>query len=323
MPLLRLVKVAAPRPPTLPVMAKIGPGHAAFIGSLVGGTLAGQTGKEIGAVIGLGASVALAHSAAEAVKHAQVEAFTEELAKIAENDGVPFGNTASGCKKCGRRHRDMRFNICDICAFPNGKAARREKEKVSRLVSGPNDPMLEKLVEAKLQDILDARKKKEAGALPNIAQRAVNRVINTGAGMVTNAQKTVKSFGTPVEGLRKGWQHTGDWMGKGKLTQHLPIGNKSLTVAFGAATAPAAFSKDDTSGQNRSRFHRIARWTGNQAGGLIGAPYGLTGGIVGAAAGEAAGSLAGRTADLVQRLRHPAPAVVPQAVTPAQGVSAQ
>lgn len=115
-----------------------------------------------------------------------------------------------------------------------------------------------------------------------------------------NVKNTAKGFKNPIKSVKRGWNSDGGWTGKGKVTGKLPIGGKSLTVAGGLMSAPEAFSKEDPTGQGRSRAHRITKWVGNQTGGLIGAPYGLSGSLVGSIAGELGGHAVGKSLDTLR-----------------------
>jgi hypothetical protein len=54
----------------------------------------------------------------------------------------------------------------------------------------------------------------------------------------------------------------------GGLTKKLPVGTKSLQVATTALQAPAAFAKEDPTGQGRTRAERVTGLAGNAVGGL-------------------------------------------------------
>jgi hypothetical protein len=125
-------------------------------------------------------------------------------------------------------------------------------------------------------------------------------------GVANNVKNTAKAFKTPGRSMKEGWEYGagkgGGWVGNGKITGKLPVGPKSLTVAGGALALPEAVAEEDPTGQGRSRAHRMVRWAGSQAGGLVGTPHGLSGAIVGGVVGEGAGAMAGRALD---RLRRP------------------
>lgn len=144
-------------------------------------------------------------------------------------------------------------------------------------------------------------------------------------GVFENVKRTVKGFKTPIQSMKEGWHYDGApsnkwwkgkkpggaWTGEGKVTSKLPIGPKSLTVAGGVVTLPEAVSEKDPSGQGRSRTHRMARWAGSQAGGLIGAPHGFSGAMVGGLIGEGAGAASGSVYDSLKRKR---PTAIPKNV---------
>lgn len=83
--------------------------------------------------------------------------------------------------------------------------------------------------------------------------------------------------------LKAGWNESGGWMGAGKLTSKLPVGGKSLAVLGTAAQLPGALSKEDPSGQSRTRAERLTGLTGNILGGLA-----ATGAIARTGLGQAA-----------------------------------
>ena len=146
----------------------------------------------------------------------------------------------------------------------------------------------------------------------------------TGRGMARNAIETVKGVAHPLREMAAGWNVNDPlighgWWGqkmklKGKqgldkaieygsslggLTEHLPVGPKSMTLAGAAAMAPGALSKEDKSGKDRSRAERVGGFIGNTAGGLMGMNHGVTGSIVGMVGGEAAGGVGGKVLNKV------------------------
>lgn len=60
------------------------------------------------------------------------------------------------------------------------------------------------------------------------------------------------------------------WTGKGKYTQYLPIGGKSVFVGMTAPAIPGALKKEDPYGAARSRTERAVDLGSNVMGGLIG-----------------------------------------------------
>lgn len=102
------------------------------------------------------------------------------------------------------------------------------------------------------------------------------------------------------------WQERPDatWMGKGKVTKYLPVGDKSLTTGFTGMMIPAAIRKEDSMGLERSRGERVSGLAGGTVGGLLGMGamshlpmkgWGLTrtiaGGVIGGMAGEHAATM--------------------------------
>jgi phage tail tape-measure protein len=149
------------------------------------------------------------------------------------------------------------------------------------------------------------------GGTVSRAAGAVKGAIQSEARHGVNA---VRALSSPVANAGKGWSGPGGWMGGGRLTRHLPVGPKGLTVGFGALGAPEALRKEDPTGKNRSRSERMGRWAGSNAGGLIGAPHGYVGSMITGYVGEAAGAMAGKTVERVKRpltLRR-APLATPQ-----------
>ena len=148
------------------------------------------------------------------------------------------------------------------------------------------------------------------------------------ANVGTKIVNTIKPVG---KYLQKGW-NAGGWMGAGKqgpgafesvtslggLTKHLPVGNKSLTVGFGALQAKDAIKKEDPTGQGRSRAERMGSLVGGTAAGLAGMNMGLVGGMATGIGGDIVG---GKLGKLVGGKRRPPPAAQtatsnPQAVVP-------
>ncbi len=72
--------------------------------------------------------------------------------------------------------------------------------------------------------------------------------------------------------FKRGWNFGGaKWMGKGKLTKYLPIGEKTLGAAFPALELYSeAKSENKPDAQGRSKAERITRAIGGTAGSIAG-----------------------------------------------------
>lgn len=113
-----------------------------------------------------------------------------------------------------------------------------------------------------------------------------------------NAGKAVRAMGNPVEGVKRGVKYTADSLrGEGGTLNAALLGLGTL------AAVPMVTSKEDPTGENMSRGGRMARFVGQQAGGLIGAPYGLGGALVGTTVGDAVGKKAGKLVDKVRGVK--------------------
>lgn len=60
------------------------------------------------------------------------------------------------------------------------------------------------------------------------------------------------------------------WMGQGKITKHLPVGDKSIVTGLTGMAVPAAVSQEDREGLGRSRSERMSGLAGGTAGSLMG-----------------------------------------------------
>lgn len=129
-----------------------------------------------------------------------------------------------------------------------------------------------------------------------------------------------KVTGALGRSLKKGWHGPGgefSWMGKGKVTKYLPVGEKSWTAIPAAMAAPGLAQKQDPMGQNRGRAERISQFVGGTLGGLAGMgalsraggswARPLIGSIVGSIAGETAASYPFRKARLMSRQQEISP----------------
>lgn len=136
---------------------------------------------------------------------------------------------------------------------------------------------------------------KEAGAMKDIGDGA----LGLGKAVVNNARNTFTAFKNPIKSLGSGLSQADGFWGK-------------ASVGMGAAmTAPEAFSKEDPTGEGRSRVERSASWVGDQVGGLIGAAphagvWGQIGGsLIGGMVGRTAGKLTGKAVDAVRGYKSP------------------
>ena len=82
-------------------------------------------------------------------------------------------------------------------------------------------------------------------------------------------------------------------MSLGGATKHLPVGAKPLMALSTATMLPGAVSKEDPSGQGRSRAERISGLVGSTAGGLFGVGAMLNSGKFGPTASNFAGGIGG------------------------------
>lgn len=131
-------------------------------------------------------------------------------------------------------------------------------------------------------------------------------------GPVGNIRRTLSTMvNHPVRGVARGAKAT-----VREFKKHPIIGTVGA-AGLGMGAYEAA-KKEDPTGQGRSRFHRAARFAGETAGGLIGAPFGLlSGGIAGSFVGGQIGKAVGSAYDRMRRPVAPAPAMVqgpPQAM---------
>ncbi len=132
---------------------------------------------------------------------------------------------------------------------------------------------------------------------------------------VAEIKKEIATRGAnPAKWLGRGWETFSDgaakdqrltrgWTGSGKLTKYLPVGAKSLTLGFGAMTAPAAFAEEDITGQGKSRKQRIGGWIGSNIGAIAGSMpakaglLGLVPSMGGMLGGQYVGEAIGRAVD--------------------------
>ncbi len=75
-----------------------------------------------------------------------------------------------------------------------------------------------------------------------------------------------------MQGGKPAWEaaEKATFMGKGKFTKNLPIGDKSITTAITAAALPGALKKEDPMGEGRSRLERLSGLAGSTLGGFAG-----------------------------------------------------
>lgn len=115
------------------------------------------------------------------------------------------------------------------------------------------------------------------------------------------------------------------WMGKGKITSKLPVGDKSIYTGLTAMAVPGALKKEDPQGLERSRAERVSGLAGSTVGALAGMGamahlpmkgLGITRSIVGGLGGSILGE---RMATTPFRHKAEMPAAVPQQVAPPVG----
>lgn len=152
-------------------------------------------------------------------------------------------------------------------------------------------------------------KKKQAGFMQNVGTRIAKTVGQQGKN-VGNTLNTM--FSSPVQGMKQGLKTTvGDLKGHPLLT--------SMMAASTAMGVNDLRKKEDPSGEGRSRLRRATAFAGEQAGGLIGAPFSLAGGIAGGMMGKKIGDTIGGGIDMVRGYKKKPPAMVASApVTSAQ-----
>jgi hypothetical protein len=141
------------------------------------------------------------------------------------------------------------------------------------------------------------------GYIGNVAQRGAQGAASYGATAAGQMGQAAAAFLTPQKSFQQGMQATFRPGGK-----PLGFGWKAL-MGYGLATgARDVMKSQDPSGQGHSRLRRAAKLVGDQAGGIIGAPFGFAGGVSASLIGGKLGDLAGAAADRM-RGRKTIPAV--------------
>src|SRR5690606_3146949 len=203
------------------------------------------------------------------------------------------------CKECGKKHaprcdkcgstRDLRsyHGPCGSCAF--GKKATMEK--VSTL---------------SFLDELDKISFDVGGYLRNAGSRVSKWALNHAEGIGDNVGNAAVAFATPRESLKKGWDAT--WTPGGKPLHPIYKGLMGYSLLTGLRDVAY---KNDPSGRGHSRLRRATRFLGDQAGGIMAAPFGLTGGIFGSVVGGKAGDMMGSAIDKLRGYRPNQPAHLP------------
>lgn len=80
----------------------------------------------------------------------------------------------------------------------------------------------------------------------------------------------------------------------GGTTKYLPVGPKAMTVGFTGMALPGAVSKEDPTGEGRSRAERVGSLAGGTVAGLASAKMGLVPAIAAGMGGDFVGGRAGR-----------------------------
>jgi hypothetical protein len=161
-----------------------------------------------------------------------------------------------------------------------------------------------------MSKIAESRAKtKKAGFMANVGNRITSNVAGAGANI---GGALHQMFSHPIQGLARGAKETVTGL----------KGHPWLTAAIlgGTALGIHDLSKPvDPTGAGRSRAHRTAEFVGDQAGGLIGAPFGFAGSIAGGMMGKKIGDLAGKTIDKVRGYKR-TPAMVQEAPAAAESM---
>ena len=150
----------------------------------------------------------------------------------------------------------------------------------------------------------------KTSGLERLGRRALGTVQRGVKGGVENVKKTLTAFKTPGRSLSEGWTATMRPGGKPLSTPWKVFMGGSLALGVHGAA-----KKEDPTGRGRSRLRRVTGLVGDQAGGLIGAPFGLAGGLTGSYIGGKLGDVAGAGIDRVRGVR-PRPQVQSAAASP-------
>ena len=167
---------------------------------------------------------------------------------------------------------------------------------------------------------------------------------NLGTRIVSSAKPAAKF-------VNQSWNSSSGWMGAGKeivpaslhnagtgrlgrayenvaslggLTKHLPVGQKSLTVGFGALGVKDALKKEDESGLGRSRAERMGKAVGGTVAGIAGmgmgtSARGMIGGMAAGVGGDYLGGRLGRAIKGRKKATAPTESGISNAPTSAAG----
>lgn len=131
-----------------------------------------------------------------------------------------------------------------------------------------------------------------AGYAASVGSRFARGTANFAEGVGKNVGRAAMAFTTPKKSFTHGWDAT--WH-----PERLP-GGQPLHPAFKALMGYGLLTgvrdvatKNDPTGRGHSRLRRALRFAGDQAGGIITAPFGFTGGMFGSMVGGKVGDLAG------------------------------
>jgi len=207
------------------------------------------------------------------------------------------------CPDCGKLHKPR----CDECGStrdlrsyhgPCGKCAFGDKVKKAHV--------------GNVKTAFDMGQ--AAGQAQAFGSRATRFVRNQAEGVGKNLGKATAAWASPKKSFQKGWEST--WRPGG---QPLSLPWKAL-MGYGLLTGTRdVLKREDPSGQGHSRVRRALRFAGDQAGGIIGAPFGFTGGLLSSMVGSKIGDTAGAAVDKLRGVR-PKPAHPPSLPPPPQGL---
>lgn len=119
---------------------------------------------------------------------------------------------------------------------------------------------------------------KIAGMMGSLG-KTMGKFVNTGWNKPMGLWEKAKHIDGPLKGKKmfdeagkQVWHSRPDatFMGQGKYTKHLPIGDKTINTAIIGASVPGAVSKEDPEGIGRSRAERISGLAGGTVGMLAG-----------------------------------------------------
>ena len=119
---------------------------------------------------------------------------------------------------------------------------------------------------------------KIAGMIGNLG-KAFNKAVSTGWNKPMGLWEKTRHATGPLRGKpvideagKQVWHARPDatFMGQGKFTKYLPIGDKSINTAIIGAGVPGAVAKEDPEGAGRSRAERMSGLVGGTLGMLAG-----------------------------------------------------